>query len=363
MTRMPLNKPLLCLLTFSVGWSLNAPALAVQVVPGGVTATATGDFVTLTAQPPDATLNVPSGVNLASSNGLSTGDSLTSNPTPGSGIVNFLGNSVVVGAMGVTGQTLNMISGGAGGTTVIFNGAIGSRFISFTNASTMIFNAGASGALRYGTFDGTAVLGPGAIYNGAATNTAPNTGGVTLNSGSQYNGALGDPTLFLNRISLDGDAGIAGAVAAQNIILGPNTLTQTGAVPFPASAQITVRALGDAAYGRINAPGSTINFTTGLQVNMLVDDAVILSGVPLQVVTGASGTFGPGSAPITTTSNNPRFSFVGLNPPGTGNVLILPTAVLSGPATPIPTVSDPALLLLAMLLGMVGFLAVRRGRP
>jgi hypothetical protein len=330
MTRMAFNKKILFLLAFIIVWSLNSSAVAAtQIITGGTTAAlgVSGDNVSLIAQPPNAVLNVPAGFDLGSTNGLSTGDSVTSNPTPNNGLVNFSGNSTVTGMMGVTGQVLNDITGGAAGTTVTFNGAVSTRAIDFTAASTMIFNANSSGALHYNTFDGTAILGSGVTFAGAATSTAANSGVLTLNNASQYIGAVGDATFFINQINLNANAGITGAIASQNIVLGANTLTQTGAVTFPVNAQITVRALSDAAYGRINAPGSAINFTNGLTVNMLVDDPVILSGVPLQVVTGTSGTFGPGSAPITVTSNNPRFTFTGLNPAGTGNVIIFPTIV------------------------------------
>src|ERR1700674_2057763 len=106
---------------------------ATEIIAGGTTATlaVSGDNAALVAQPPDATLIVPSGFNLGSSTGLPTGASVTSAATPNNGIVNFLGNSSVTGMMGVTGQVLNDITGGAGGTTVIFNGAVSTRAIDF----------------------------------------------------------------------------------------------------------------------------------------------------------------------------------------------------------------------------------------
>lgn len=321
----------LVLLVSILIFSLNDFAVAVQNInaPQPPIPNATGDFITFIGQPANAAVNVQNGVNLASDNGLATGNSVITTPTPNTSIVNFLGNSIVTGRMGINppSQTLLAIRGGVAGTTVTFNGSVASAGIDYTAASTMVFNANSSAALRYNGFNGTAVLAPGITFTGAATTTSPNQGVLTLNSGSQYTGAIGDATFFINQINLNANAAITGAIASQNIVLGPNTLTQTGAVTFPAGAAITVRALSDGAYGNINAPGSAINFTTGLQVNMLVDDTVILSGVPLQVVTGTSGTFGPGSAPITTTSNNVRFTFTGLNPAGTGNVLIFPTVV------------------------------------
>lgn len=311
-----------------IAWSLHGPATAAtQVIVGGTTAilAVSGYDVALTAQPPDAVLIVPSGFHLGSTTGLSTGDSVTSTTlAPTSGIVNFLGNSTVTGMMGVTGQVLNSISGGVGGTTVAFNGALRTGTIGFTAASTMIFNANASGALRNNNFNGTAILGPGVTFTGAATNTTANVGVLTLNSASTYIGAIGDAVNYMNQINLNGNADITGAIASQNIVLGANTLTQVGPVTFPANGQITVNVLSDTAFGNLRAPGSAMNFTSGLQVNMLVGNSVVLSGVPLQIVTGMSGTFGPGSAPIFVTSNNPRFSFIGLNPAGTGNVLVFP---------------------------------------
>lgn len=355
MTRIGSGRIWTLLFNFFIVWSLSNTAAAVQVVTGGSSAFANGDFVTLTLQPPDATLNVLNGTNLASDNGLSSGNSVTSTPTPNNGIVNFLGNSVVTGQIGIVGQVLNFIRGGVAGTTVTFNGAVAAREIDFTAASTMVFNANTSAALHYNTFNGTAVLAPGVTYTGAATSTAANTGILTLNSGSQYIGAVGTPTFFLRQINVNANAGITGAIASQNIILGANTLTQVGSVTFPANAAITVRALSDSVYGRINAPGSAINFTTGLQVNMLVDNTVILSGVPLQVVTGTSGTFGPSSAPITTTSNNARFSFIGLNPAGTGNVLIFPTVIPAVIPPGIPPAIAPLIAVIdSLALGATG---------
>lgn len=355
MTRIGSSRILSLLLNFFIVWSLSNSAVAVQVITGGNSAIATGDFVTLTLQPPDATLNVPNGVNLASDNGLSTGNSVTSTPTPNNGIVNFLGNSVVTGQMGIIGQVLNRITGGVAGTTVTFNGAVAATEIDFTAPSAMVFNANTSAALHYNTFNGAATIASGVTYTGAATSTAANTGVLNLNSASQYIGAVGDPTFFLSQINVNGNAGITGAIASQNIVLGPNTLTQVGSVTFPANASITVRALSDTVFGRINAPGSAINFTTGLQVNMLVDNTVILSGTPLQVVTGTSGTFGPSSAPITVTSNNVRFTFTGLNPAGTGNVLVFPTVVPAVIPPGLPPAVIPVIATIdALALGATG---------
>lgn len=305
MARTRFQKYLLLPLNFIIVWSLSNAAIAVQNVPGGTSAIATGDFVTFTAQPPESVLNVPSGVNLSTVN---AGFSVQNLSTDAFGVINFAGNSVVSGAIGAPGATVRVINMGVLGTSVTFNGNV-------------------SAALQFNGNNSTAILGPGVIYTGAATTTTANTGMLVLNGGSNYVGAIGNGTFFLNQISLNGNAAITGAIASQSIVLGANTLAQTGAVTFPANAQITVRALSDTVFGSINAAGSAINFTTGLQVNMLVDNTIILSGVPLQVVTGTSGSFGPGSAPITVTSNNVRFTFTGLNPAGTGNVLIFPTVV------------------------------------
>ena len=359
MTRTCFRRKIFCLLTFLIVWSVDGFAISENVSAGVVATLAiSGDNVALgvpVAQGAEATLNVPNSFNLGSTTGLSTGASVSSQSTPNTGIVNFLGNSVVTGTMGaVPGQVLDHITGGAGGTTATFNGTVSSVFIGFTGASTMTFNATTSGALNFNTFNGTAVLGAGVTYSGAATTTAPNTGALTLNGASSYVGAIGSAPFFLNQISLNGNASIVGPIASHNIVVGANTLSQVGAVSFPVSATMTVRALSDAAFGSINAPGSAINFTTALQVNMLVDPGVILSGVPLQVVTGS----GPGSAPITVTSNNPGFTFTGLNPVGTGNVLIFPTTVPPVPTVPIN--NRAMLLLLAMLLGLSGVLAVSR---
>lgn len=336
MTSMYLRKEfhlsVLPLLTFPLILLLQEPALAATetYVAGGAPTTVnllvSGDDVALTGQGPEITLNVPDGFTLGISGG---GDSVTSQAAINTGRVTFLGNSLVLGRIGggANSQVFSRISGGVAGTTVTFNGPISANEIDFTSGSTMVFNNITSGALHYNTFNGNAILGSGAVFNGAATTLAPNVGLLTVNSGSSYVGAVGDPTNFLNTITLNGNASITGAIASQSYVLGPNTLTQVGSVTFPAAAQLTLDVLSDTVFGRINAPGSAINFTTGLQVNVHVTDSVVLSGVPLQVVTGTSGTFGPSSAPITTTSNNPRFSFIGLNPAGTGNVLLFPTVV------------------------------------
>lgn len=357
------------LLTFTVVCLLNGVAHAATETfpaigaPSTVTLLVSGDNVALTGQGAEITLNIPAGFNLGASAG---GDSVTSQAAPNIGNVTFLGNSIVQGRLGggLNSQVLDVISGGPAGTAVTFNGPINTRVIAFTAPSTMTFNAtagqgGTIGALQFGGANGTAILGPNATFTGAATTTAANVGvgNITLNGGSQYNGAIGDATFYINQISLNGNAGIGGAIASKNIILGANTLSQVGAVTFPSGAQITVRALSDLVFGNISAPGSAINFTTGLQVNMLVDNSVVLSGVPLQVVTGTSGTFGPGSAPITVTSDNVRFTFTGLNPAGTGNVLIFPTVVpgiLPTPvATPVATAFDQAGLIVAGTLPAV----------
>lgn len=316
---------------------------ALETIPAGVGPTTvdltnSGDWVALTGQlgaGNEITLNIPVPKVLGSSNGLSTGFSVTSQSAANIGKITFQGDSSVAGTLGAGGispsQVLHDIRGGATGTTVTFNGTIQTNSITFSSASTMIFNADVNsptaGQLLYGNFNGTAIIAPNVTFRNAATNTTANRGILTLGSGSNYIGAVGDATNFLNQINVNGNASITGAIASQNIILGANTLSQTGAVTFPANAQITVRAVSDTVYGRINTAPSAINFTTGLQVNMLVEETTVLSGVPLQVVTGASGTFGPGSAPITTTSNNVRFTFRGENPAGTGNVLIFPTVV------------------------------------
>lgn len=330
MVRIRLNKSLISIFIFPIVYSLSNVAIAAtEVKPAlGVPTTynllVSGDDAALTGQGAEVTLNVLNGFNLGISGG---GDSVTSQAAPNIGKVTFSGNSTVAGRIGggVNSQVFDDISGGAAGTIVRFNGPIESTTITFTNASTMVFNANTSAAMHFGNTNGTAIIGPGVTYTGAATQTRAGvgTGNITLNTGSIYTGAVGNLPNFINNITLNGNASINGAVSSFSTVLGPNTLTQAGAVNFPSGASITVRAVSDNAYGRINAPGQAISFSSPLTVHMLVDNTTILSGVPLQVITGA----GAGGTPILTTSNNVRFSFRGQNPLGTGNVLIFPTVI------------------------------------
>lgn len=357
MLKMDFKQNLLSLFSLIIVWSLSSSArAALETDPPLTSLQVSGDYVAISA---GATFPfvIPTGFNLGVSPG---GDSVTTSIA--GAVLSFNGNSIASGQIGGAPNSLVFanINGGAAGTTVTFNGVVNSTLASFTSASTMVFNANTSAALHYNGFNGTAILGPGAIFNGAATTNAANTGILTLNGNSHYIGAVGDPTFFINQINLNGNAAITGAIASQNYVVGPNTLTQVGSVTFPAAAQLTTRVLSDSAFGRINAPGSAINFTTGLQVNVLIDNTVILSGVPLQVVTGTSGTFGPSSAPITVTSNNVRFTFIGLNPAGTGNVLLFPSVVPIAPIVPPgfpPGISSVLAAIDATALGATGDLA------
>lgn len=333
MTRIRFNKSFAFILTFPIISSLSTVAIAATEpkpalgVPTTYNLLITGDDAALTGQGAEVTLNVPNGFNLGISGG---GDSVTSQAAPNIGIVTFAGNSTVGGRIGggLNSQVFHEIRGGAAGTTVIFNGPVDTASTTFINDSKMVFNANTTSALTgllFGNANGTVVVGPGATFTGAATQTRAGigTGNITLNTGSIYTGAIGNLPNFINNITLNGNAAINGAVSSFSTVLGPNTLAQGGAVNFPSGASITVRAVSDTAFGRINAPGQAISFASPLMVHMLVENTTVLSGVPLQVITGA----GAGGTPILTTSNNVRFSFRGLNPLGTGNVLIFPTVI------------------------------------
>jgi uncharacterized protein with beta-barrel porin domain len=343
MARIGFSRNIILLLTSIIVWSLSNSAIAVTetfpVAGSNNTLAVSGDDVALTGQGASSTINIPNNFNLGVSAG---GYSVTSQAAINTGIVNFLGNSVVSGAIGggASSQVLADIIGGAAGTTVTFNGAVNTVAIDFTAASTMAFNATSSGAVHFNSFNGTVTLGTGVTFNGAATTGATGTGIITLNSGSLYNGAIGAPAATMNTINLNGNASINGQIVAQNIVLGANTLTQTGAVIFPAGATLTIRALSDTIYGNIAAAGQAITFNPGLTVNVLTTSGIVLSGTPLQVVTGT----GAGNAPITVTSDNVRFTFTGVNPAGTGNVILTPTIVFPIIPATVPVVVAPVIV-------------------
>jgi uncharacterized protein with beta-barrel porin domain len=308
----------------------------------------------------DATLIVGSGQNLGLGV-LGSGYSVRSVTSGGAfnlGFVNFEGNSTAAGTMGVILSPLHSIRGGAAGTTVVFNGAIRSQTIEFTAVSTMLFNANTQANLNYGNFNGTAVIGPGVSFTGAATSVIADTGILTLNNTAHYIGDIGTAISCINQINLNGNATITGATASQNIILGLNTLTQGGAVYFPNNAVIQSNVIDDIHYGAIDATGFPITFASGLKVNVQIDNNATFSGAPLQLVRGNSAALI--SAPITATSDKARIAFSGMNSAGTGNAVLFPTIV---PAT-LPTNSVAKGAALAFDAGFFGasgdFLSVQK---
>jgi len=90
-----------------------------QDFPASGSLSASGDWATVTG--PGVTVTIPGGFGLGSSDGTSTGFSVNAN-TNNDAIVAFLGNSNVVGTIGVTGGVVANILGGVAGSTVTFGG-------------------------------------------------------------------------------------------------------------------------------------------------------------------------------------------------------------------------------------------------
>jgi uncharacterized protein with beta-barrel porin domain len=179
--------------------------------------------------------------------------------------------------------------------------------------SAMNFTAPAPG----GTF---VILTPRTFVGALTTDAGAAIGTLVLNSGTTYNGAVGDPAIL--QLTLNGNATIIGATGAQNISLGQNTLTNTGALNLPSGIVINSRVVSNALFGNVGI-GAATDSIAGASVTVNVDASGVVAltpGAPLFIVSAGAGTSG---LPVNVTSNSPLYSFIGNNL--NGNITIIPT--------------------------------------
>ncbi len=244
------------------------------------------------------------------------------------------GTSTVTGAVGVAGAgAVNNIAGGLGTSAIIFNGQTVATTFNITGNGTMQFNALANGALNYNT-NGILNVGTGQTFTGALTNSGANTGILTLNGASTQNGAVAVGSSPLNQVNaLVGNATIIGATSATNFSLNTNTLSIIGALALPVNSVINTTVVSNALFGNVSLGSHDDEIAAPVvTVNVSVPSTALLSSAPLFVVSAGSGSSG---VPILVTSNNPRYTFVGLNL--NGNIEIFPTliptkAIVTNPA-------------------------------
>ncbi len=179
---------------------------------------------------------------------------------------------------------------------------------------------------------GTFIIESGTTFTGALTTTNPGipTGTLVLNTASQLNGAVGNLSNPLLQVNLNGNATIVGATSAATFNLGQNTLTNTGALNLPSGIILNTRVVTNALFGNIAIGGATDSIA-GPSITVNVDASGVIAltpGAPLFVISAGAGT---SALPVTVTSNNVLYSFIGNNL--NGNVTIIPTL---NPALPIP---------------------------
>lgn len=236
------------------------------------------------------------------------------------------GTSVVNGTVGVGGGgAINVMTGAAGTSTIIFNGPV---ITSTTNigSGTMQFNNSAVASPLTFTADGTLIISGDQIFTGAVDAGAANTGTLTLGSASQLNGGVGG-TAALNQVNvLQGSAGISGTLQATNFSLNTNTLSLVGALTLPVNAAINTTINSNAVFGKVNAGTHNDSIAAPVvTVNASVPAGALLTpGAPIFVVSAGAGSSG---VPVLVTSNNPRYTFTGLNL--NGNIEIFPTLIPS----------------------------------
>lgn len=332
------------LVTFTT--TLSTPIFAaVQTVSGPfatINASGSAEGVSFINQAiTETTLTVTPGSDV---NTVVNADGISTN-APNKGNVIFSGSSTVFGNVGSAGgNVMDNISGGANGSTVIFNGIVnsGTGAFNITGNGTMQFNNTGNGAIQFDT-DGFLVLGSGALFTGALNNLAANTGTLTLNSASTLTGAVGFGSAFKQVNVVGGNATIVGSLSATNFSLGTNTLQNTGAMTLPVNATINTTVISNALFGRINTQNDSVDAPI-VTINVDATQALITPGQPLFVV---SATAGDSGRTVLVTSNSVRYTFVGLNL--NGNIEIIPTLVPSSDVVTNPTASVVGTILNALL--------------
>ena len=239
-----------------------------------------------------------------------------------SGSVNFLGgNTIVTGPLGATEQLGYIEFYGDSSSKVTFQSPVSVREMIIEEPNTVQFNDDVS------VGDTNMVFGKDGTYNISENVTVSSNiytsieyqGTLILNDGSQITGYVGQitPTLLpIKQITLTGDSTVGGPVCPQNIDLDSHTLSvDSYTSPDDGSGVINTKVDENRVIGNMEATSpTTINDMT---VN--VTEAIQETGAPQNVITAPSGTSG---SIITTTSNNPLYSYTGNNTDG--NVILYP---------------------------------------
>ncbi len=348
-----MNRALFVLVAFMATWSQTI--FAQQVVTGSVPTTldtaGVDDGVAFVGQGVvGSTLTVGTTGQSLNGENINNNNNITgvSSDSPNASTIKFLGNSgtsIVNGTVGAM-NALSSIQGGAGSATILFNGVTSTATFTVTGNGTLQFNNNTSGALTFQN-DGFLIIGPGVAFNGAINNLAVSTGTLTLNNASVVNGMVGAAVGALKQVNVvGGNATISLALSATNFSLGTNTLFQRGPLTLgsltpPVNATIDSTVISDALFGNINAAGENDTISAPVvTINVDATQAMLLTGVPLAIVTSSSGSSG---VPIIVTSNSIRYSFIGNNV--NGNITIIPTFI---PLSQL--VTDPAALAVGSIL-------------
>ncbi len=195
-------------------------------------------------------------------------------------------------------------------------------------------NISFTGPISGGTLEIQAnqIFTPGFIINGNA-----GLGILVLDSNSQCNCAasIASGVSPLNAITLNGNATASSPanIAAQTFNLGVNTLTvPAGVVQLSTGGDLTINTtvLSDAIYGNITGAAGLNIGSSPILVNVDATDATLTGGASLTLLSSSGGNV---NNPVIVTSNNPLYSFTGVNFP-MGDIVI--TAFLNSMPIPIP---------------------------
>ena len=262
------------------------------------------------------------------------------------------------------------------GQTLTFDGinpgiTITGAFITIANPIVLAAPFSVSGSSDFVTFNGP-ISGPGSLSSGglggtllAGTHTF--TGGVTVGSAHAFAlaGSMPGPLVVTAGGSFSGSGTVTGAVtvSGSNAVLGLSAPLSTGPLTVGAGSfvNLTISGNGPGQFGTVSVTGAVD--ITGASLNLSGAYVPAPGDAFTFIVNDGTdpviGTFAglPEGATVTFNGAPLRISYVG----GTGNDVTLsaPTSVAALPL-PVPTLSEWALILLALAVAGVGMARMRR---